>query len=228
MLNPSEIDAVLFDIGGVFTLPEPSLVQEELRSRGHEPPTDLEWYRKAHHAGVRAITNGASIIDEGRKDFWFHYEEAYVTTLGLEFDEKGFEQISWTWVQPHNVTGFQRIAGRLPVGIVSNNSGTAAEQMVDAGVCQVGPGPLTEAVVVIDSTLEGVAKPDPAIFTPALEALGTAPERTLYIGDTYHADVVGAQAGRLPIVQLDPYDDHADMDHIRAADVGVIANWLAG
>ena len=199
MLEPASIDAVLFDIGGVFSLPEPGILKEDLRARGFDPPSPLELYRRAHHAGVRAITDGAAVIDEHRTDFWRHYEAAYLGALGLDDDGNEFGRRVWSWVQAHNVVGFGRIAALRPVGIVSNNNGGAAQQMIDFGVCQVGPGPLPEAVVVIDSTIEGVAKPDPAIFDPALAALRTKAERTLYVGDTYHADVVGAQAGRLQI-----------------------------
>ena len=71
-----------------------------------------------------------------------------------------------------------------------------------------------------------VAKPDPAIFAPALAALDTDPARTLYVGDTVHADVLGATAAGLPVVQLDPLDLHRDHDHWRLPDVGALADHL--
>ena len=47
-------------------------------------------------------------------------------------------------------------------------------------------------------------KPDTEIFMSGLERLGTTPKSTLYIGDNYYADVVGAEkAGLIPVL-LDP------------------------
>ena len=69
-------------------------------------------------------------------------------------------------------------------------------------------------------------EPDPAIFDPALEALGTARDRTLYVGDTVHADVLGAGRAGLPVVQLDPLDLHIDHDHWRLPDLDALARHL--
>src|SRR4051794_40835050 len=40
----------------------------------------------------------------------------------------------------------------------------------------------------------GRRKPDPAIFRRALDALGVEPEHALFVGDTMHTDIAGAQA----------------------------------
>ena len=50
----------------------------------------------------------------------------------------------------------------------------------------------------------------------------------LYVGDTVHADVRGAQAAGMPVVQLDPYDLHADFDHLRLPTVAALADLLLG
>jgi putative hydrolase of the HAD superfamily len=79
---------------------------------------------------------------------------------------------------------------------------------------------------VVDSTLVGMAKPDPRIFEPMLAALGLPSERVLYVGDTVHADVRGATAAGLPVVQLDPLELHADFDHLRLPDVTAVVELL--
>jgi HAD superfamily hydrolase (TIGR01549 family) len=50
----------------------------------------------------------------------------------------------------------------------------------------------------------GVYKPDPEIFCIAMRTLGVAPAATLAIGDSYDADVVGAQQAGITPVLLDP------------------------
>ena len=66
----------------------------------------------------------------------------------------------------------------------------------------------------------------PETLVPLFE--GTDPARTLYVGDTVHADVRGAQAAGMPVVQLDPYDLHADFDHLRLPTVAALADLLLG
>src|SRR5262249_23746400 len=61
--------------------------------------------------------------------------------------------------------------------------------------------------VVVDSHLAGVEKPDPRIFTHALEQAGAQAGRTLHIGDIYHADVLGARGAGIHALLLGPYGD---------------------
>ncbi len=58
-----------------------------------------------------------------------------------------------------------------------------------------------------------MAKPDPAVFAPALEALGTEPGRTLHVGDSVHYDVLGAQAAGLQALHFDPRGLCTDESH---------------
>ena len=83
------------------------------------------------------------------------------------------------------------------------------------GVCQVGEGEGVPVVIIVDSTIVGVAKPDPAIFSFALDVLDVKPEHVAYVGDSYANDVVGARAAGMRPFLLDPYDDHAGADYER-------------
>ena len=52
--------------------------------------------------------------------------------------------------------------------------------------------------VFVSEALE-MAKPGPQIFRHACEQLGTTPRRSLYVGDAYAIDVVGARAAGMPV-----------------------------
>ncbi len=230
--RPDTVDAAVFDIGGVFTYPDYEPVAAKLDEIGGQKPEDLSHYRRAHHAGVRALADSGRPTAEHRPDFWAFYDVAYAEALGVDLDQldrfRVAMRINWSWVHEPNVAAFHRLAETgLPLAIVSNNNGTAPEQMRDYGVCQVGDGPLPSVAAIVDSTLEGVSKPDPAIFTPALTALGLPPERVLYVGDTVHADVAGATNAGMQVVQLDPYDHHADFDHARMENLDQLVEALA-
>jgi putative hydrolase of the HAD superfamily len=245
VIDRTRIDAVVFDIGGVFSIRHHDPVRIGMGRAGFQLPADPETYRRAHHDAVRALSDllaGTATVRDYDRRIWTQWERGYLRSLGVPEDrlDEAVEVIMtllsgrdvkdiWRQLLTENVNGFHRIvASGMPVAVVSNNDGTAEEQLRHFGICQVGAGPLPSVTIVVDSAVVGVAKPDPAIFQPALDALGTAPARTLYVGDTVHADVRGAVAAGMPVVQLDPYDLHADFDHLRLKDVSELADLLLG
>ena len=96
----------------------------------------------------------------------------------------------------HESLGRLRAAG-LRLGIVSNSDGRVEQALTASGLRDYFD-------VVIDSSLVGVEKPDPAIFLAALDSLGVGPEEALYVGDLYEVDVVGARAAGIEAVLLTP------------------------
>ncbi|MGD8465249.1 MAG: HAD family hydrolase [Anaerolineae bacterium] len=66
--------------------------------------------------------------------------------------------------------------------------------------------------LILASGEVGVRKPEPGIFDEALERMRATAEQSLYVGDNYWADVVGAQRAGLTPVLLDPHRVFADAD----------------
>jgi len=85
----------------------------------------------------------------------------------------------------------------LVVGVISNSNGSVQRALEIAGLA-------THLQFVIDSSVVGITKPDPRIFELGVRAAGTAPEETVYVGDSYFGDVVGAQQAGLGAVLFDP------------------------
>jgi HAD superfamily hydrolase (TIGR01509 family) len=119
----------------------------------------------------------------------------------------------WSHVPPDLPPALARLRERgLQLIVVSNSDGT-----VEAKLSAVGLRDLLHSVV--DSYVVGSEKPDRAIFEHALRLAKSRPERTLHVGDLYHADVIGARGAGLHAVLLDPYGDWTDFDCERARDV---------
>jgi len=85
----------------------------------------------------------------------------------------------------------------LIVGVISNSNGSVQRALEEAGLA-------AHLQFVIDSSVVGIAKPDPRIFELGVRAAGTTPEETVYVGDSYFVDVVGAQRAGLGAVLFDP------------------------
>ena len=241
--EPASISAVVFDIGGVFTVPHPDPMSDLLATLGIETNrNDPGSFERAHYHGIRAITEilaGGHSDPESNPDAWRAYDLAYFAQVGVPEDRlfdassarasQRAQGVRGIWRHPlrANIEASARIAADYPIAVVSNNDGTAEQQLIDHGVGQVGDGPLPPLAAVVDSGTIGVAKPDPAIFAPAIDALGVRAAEILYVGDTVHADVRGATAAGLPVVQLDPYNLHHDHEHFRLPGVTELAELLA-
>jgi putative hydrolase of the HAD superfamily len=227
----STIDAVLLDVGGVLVLPEPDVLLPLVRAAGAGSAT-VETLARGHYAGVAAMDRSA--LDRGVTADWPAYTKALVAELGVQpGDEKavrdavtvGYADLAWTGMVPGALDALRRLADTgVGLGIVSNSNGTVEEQLLTQRICQVGEGEGVPVVVVLDSAVVGIEKPDPGIFEHALRALDVPASRAIHVGDTGWADIAGARAAGVRPIHLDPHgfcpapDDH---EHVRDLD-GVV------
>jgi putative hydrolase of the HAD superfamily len=119
----------------------------------------------------------------------------------------------WRVVHPDTPSVLEALRARgLVLGVVSNADGRIAGDLAQNGLgAHFG--------TVIDSHVVGVEKPDPAIFHLALDALGMTAAESLYVGDVFGIDVVGARRAGLEAVLLDTlgrYPGGVDCRRIRA------------
>src|SRR5918996_5509675 len=211
------IEAVLIDVGGVLILPDHDRIAAALeRADVH---VDRALLDRAHYAGVAALDEFA----EGDREIWVRYNRAYARACNTPEDalDDAVEHLlsefatgaGWSRIVPGSVDALRGIAALdVKLAIVSNAGGDTEPRLREFGICQVGPGPAVEVAAILDSTVVGVAKPDPRIFELALEALDVPAERAIHVGDTPGADVDGARAAGVHPVLVDPFDLHTDLD----------------
>ena len=214
-----DLDAVLFDVGGVLTLPDPVSLGAALAPLG-ATGTLVDLVR-AHYVGMRAH---AGCPAEDPHAPWMDYIEAYLATAGLPIERRDEGWVAFTRVFGHycwrfplveTVTAMAQLTDAgVPLGIVSNATGQVEGLLRNLGLCQVGPGGGVPVEVLVDSGVVGVEKPDPDVFAPALAVMahrGVAPDRIGYVGDSLRYDVAGARAAGLVPLLLDPYDLYRDL-----------------
>lgn len=193
-------ELVLFDAGGTLVLIDPDRFNGFLASWDH-PAVSAEGLFTAH---FQAMSDYADRLEAGDRLQFRWWIRRFFELVGVQLTEEmadtfGGEKNMWN----HPISGALQTVRDLRergyrVAVVSNSDGTVAEALDRAGF-----GDLFE--IVVDSTIVGIAKPDPAIFAVALEQLGLAPDQAWYVGDSHYHDMGGARAAGLAAgVLIDP------------------------
>jgi len=79
----------------------------------------------------------------------------------------------------------QKLYSKYPLVLVSNFYGNVQSVLNDFGI-------IDYFREIIESAVVGIRKPDPAIFSLGVKALGFAPEEVVVIGDSYSKDIIPA------------------------------------
>jgi HAD superfamily hydrolase (TIGR01549 family) len=102
------------------------------------------------------------------------------------------------WVPPDVPETLQALRlGGYRLGVLSNR-----REPIYAELAQLGLLEYFDLALVAGEVCSW--KPDPQIFFHALQRMGVTADQTLYVGDNYYADIVGAQQAGLHPVLLDP------------------------
>lgn len=222
----------MVDVGGVLFVPDHECVTAALDGAGVAIGPDE--MRQAHYAGMRA----ADLLSPERGQPGMAYLTGVARSLGIPEPLaptvlrplvelwQGPASELWRVPVPGSAGALRMLAASgFGVAVVSNSDGTVEAKLRDTGTCQVGMGTGVEVAVVVDSGAFGVSKPDPAIFAPALAALGADPASTWYVGDSVRYDVAGAVAAGMTPVHVDPLE-LCDGEHVHVAGLHEVASQL--
>lgn len=165
-----------------------------------------EHYYFANSPEIKTDQKKFSGEDEG---FWFNFGHRRLAALGCppqlipelgpkvsDYMRDHYKPEVWVPEETHRVLPELRQAG-FTMGVVSNRINPYKGEIDELGMGAYFHFSLAGGEVKS-------WKPEPGIFRHALKLAGSSPEETLYIGDNYFADVVGAQRAGLRPVLYDP------------------------
>lgn len=217
------IRAVFFDAGDTLLRPYPSFAELFSRVLAERDvvvePADVQatwavaWRRFHEAAGEQELW---STSPERSRRFWLSVYEVFFEELGLPGGDGLGEALYATFSDMANYRLFPDVAPAIDVigrsgrvmGVVSN-----FEAWLDTLLDLLG---LREALPFrAISGIEGVEKPNPALFSAALHRAGVPPDEALYVGDSVEFDMVPARALGMTSVLLDRRDRYASFDGIR-------------
>jgi HAD superfamily hydrolase (TIGR01509 family) len=219
------LDAIFFDAGGTLVFPDPQLTLAALSEIGRMP-TQEQLYaaeRDAKRQLDDARAHGSAGVDAR---YWQLYYDRLLNEL--QIDDVTIRErlvagtragINWRVVRPGTRQVLERLRKHRRLGVISNSDGSIQRLLEELGLVDCFDS-------VIDSFHAGAEKPDPRIFRAATESLGAAPGRSLYVGDIYSVDFVGARSAGLQALLMDPAGVYADTPYPRVTALDKVEHWL--
>jgi len=137
-----------------------------------------------------------------------HYYELLSQYFGVQFDKSHEKLCRQYHLAAENISplpGAEKILAELKragfkLGLVTNTS--LPQSVIQAEFQQLALYDYFDTVVCSSEIV--FRKPDAAMFDVALRSLKLAPSEAMFVGDDYHADVVGAKKVGMKAVWLNP------------------------
>ena len=183
------ITAVGFDLDETLAVPardREAILEDAVAALGG-PPLTREGYLDAH---------GRNLTSDTREPIFAALLEPHDTDVEPERLAGVYRRkIADALIPLSGVEAFlHRLRESYRVGLLTNGPTVAQRDKLTT----LGWTELFDVALVTGDLDAG--KPDPAAFAALLDALGSAPEETVYIGDDVDADIAGAaDAGLVPI-----------------------------
>jgi FMN phosphatase YigB (HAD superfamily) len=216
MQSANGIRAILFDFDGTLrhNLPSGGEVFTDFVVRYGLPVTQEDRHRAArwehyYFANSPEIQADQKKFDGEGEDFWSNFNHRRLVALGCPSElvqelapkvsaymQEAYKPVDWIPEEVHTVIPDLRRNGYI-LGVVSNRTDPYQEEIDGLGM--EGYFHFSLAAGEVHSW-----KPEPEIFYAALERADSTAQETLYIGDNYFADVVGAHRAGLRPVLYDP------------------------
>ncbi len=184
------LTALFFDVGNTLLFPNRERMLRPLHLRGLFPTEELlgEVERQTKHE-FDVLEENNSAVDHG---FWHIYYSHLLDQMGAAdgnicHDLVTLTRISANWcdIRPGTREALLRLAGKYRLAVISNADGKIADVLGRSGIADCFE-------TITDSGIVGKEKPHPAIFESAITSLDVAPQDSLYIGDIYSLDYLGA------------------------------------
>jgi HAD superfamily hydrolase (TIGR01549 family) len=209
------IETIIFDLDGTLRHSIPSADDTQFRIANQigavdNPKLQILGARWAHYYWAQSAELAQDLDQHGDRgeEFWIQYGIRYLQALTVserfaaELAPKMVARMdaeyspdSYVFPCVHNTLKRLREDG-FTLGLISNRSNPCQTECEELGLLHYFDFAYVAAEV-------NAWKPDPRIFDRALEITGSSPERIVYVGDNYYADILGAQNAGLQPVLLD-------------------------
>jgi len=197
----AEVRVIFFDVGNTLLFPNRERIHAPLAALGVTPTPehlrDVE-RRTKNQFDTMLAANGST-----DHSFWWMFYSQLLAELGVH-DDSVLDQLvsdirnsgNWDVILPETVEHLRAIGQRYRIGVISNADGRIEDVLQRCGIADC-------FLTITDSGLVGHEKPHPEIFRQALNSLNARPEESLYVGDVYAVDYLGATQAGMQAILMD-------------------------
>jgi putative hydrolase of the HAD superfamily len=220
----SEVKVLFFDVGNTLLFPNRERIHAPLVERGialdNEHLRDLECRTKNQFDGM--------MTKDGNTDhsFWWMFYSQLLSEIGFKDDAVRDRLVAsirnsgnWDTIRPGTSEQLRKIGQRYQIAVISNADGKIEDVLRRCGIVDCFH-------TITDSGLVGYEKPHREIFVQALKSMNATPEESLYVGDVYSVDYLGATGAGMQAVLMDVPGAYRDKGVPRVESLTELQNWL--
>lgn len=229
------IRTVLFDLDGTLVFHEPDsfdMISAFCTEIGQ--PLDAETERQGRRTRHEYFINPTILkqLDGFSYDeFWCHFNRYLLQAVGIQGDLDQLSReatdriasVDLTYCCPeadyHMLTELRARGYKL--GLITNRSNVPGfYELLD----RMGLRPYFDLTLAAGEV--GVRKPEPQIFEVAMDRLDTQAGQSVYVGDNYWADIIGAERAGLTPILYDPLGLFPEAKCLILERVDQLLSWL--
>ena len=213
---------IFFDVGNTLLFPNRPRLLAPIASEKH--PSLEGWQaieRRTKLEFDQGLISGA--VDHS---FWWSFYTHLLNDLGaLDYGVRDalvkntHSSENWDQIRPGTRDALDRIRERYAIAVISNADGRIDAVLGKCGICDCFAS-------ITDSGNVGHEKPHPAIFAAALRDMKADPAESLYVGDVYSVDYVGARKAGMDAVLFDVSGAYRGRDLPRVESLPELEGWL--
>jgi HAD superfamily hydrolase (TIGR01549 family) len=217
----AERRVIFFDVGNTLLFPNRAKMLAPIASARH--PTLEQWQaleRRTKHEFDQGMQTGR--VDHG---FWWTFHTYLLEELGEgngvrdALVENTQKSANWDQILPGTRDALDRISQNFRIAVISN-----ADGKIDHVLSRCRIADCFESIT--DSGIVGVEKPRPEIFEAALKTMEARADESLYVGDVYSVDYVGARNAGMQAVLFDVAGAYGDLELPRVESLQQLETWL--
>lgn len=205
------LTTIFFDAGNTLVFANPERTLAALHARGVRPAAE-QLHAAERQAKTELDRDNASSAHYTDRHYWDTYYSFLLNSLNVK--DAGLHEAlvtasrtsgNWDVVRPGTREILLQLARKYRLGVISNSDGGMEKLLRSCGLGECFLG-------FTDSGHVGREKPDPAIFQSALQQLSANPESSLYVGDVYSVDYVGATRAGMQAMLFDVAGAYRESD----------------
>ena len=218
----AERRVIFFDVGNTLLFPNRLKMLAPIAIDRH--PTLEQWQaleRRTKMEFDRGLESGR--LDRG---FWWIFHTYLLDDLNEGGD--GFVQelvrntqdsANWDQLLPGTRAALERIRRKYRLAVISNADGKIENVLSRCGIADCFES-------ITDSGIVGFEKPRAEIFEAALRTMNVPADQSLYVGDVYSVDYVGATNAGMQAILFDVAGAYRDRPEPRVETLAQLERWL--